>query len=432
VSPSQDPQPQERPGRTSQPITTSLGTSTSGRIQSRAYAGATLRLTLAASLGLTLALLAAPAAHGATDPADTSLSPLDLVSATLAQDGNDLVFSVRTRGDWASRVMTSRRGRSLCLILVQGDPRFVCASATSTGGPALTVNGAGGSPGLLDAEIDRRDLRSLTVRFRARSIGLRTGAYSWTVTSTWANSGGCATPAAGCADRLPDHGAISARLRSPTPTGCAARGESYRPTGSRNRRAVALTFDDGPGTYTPRVLDILRRTGAKGTFFVIGQQVSGGRAILRRTLREGHAVGNHSWNHADLSGGGIGQLTITNAAIRRATGYTPCVFRAPYGAVSGRLIGQARSLGMLTIQWDVDPQDWARPGSGAIQAGGPSGGAARILGGTRSGSIVLMHDGGGPRDQTVAALPGIIATLRRRGYRLVTVPELLGLRPTYD
>jgi peptidoglycan/xylan/chitin deacetylase (PgdA/CDA1 family) len=382
-------------------------------------------------VALLIALLAAPATHAATDGRDAPRSPLDLASATLRQDGTSLVFTVRTRGEWASRAVTSRPGRSLCLTVLQRAARFVCASATPAGRLALSVNGPGGTPAPLAARIRRPDLRTLTARFAARAAGLSTGRVDWTVTSTWADSAGCATPVRGCNDRLPDRGAVSARLLPPAPTGCVARGASYVTNGPRDRRAVALTFDDGPGPYTARVLDILRRGGAKGTFFVIGQQVSAGRGVLRRALLEGLALANHSWNHANLSGGGLGQLRATNAVIRRATGYTPCLFRAPYGAVSGTLIGQARSLGMLTIQWDVDPRDWARPGAGAIQAGGPSAGAARVLGGSRSGSIVVMHDGGGPREQTVAALPGTIATLRRRGYRLVTVPELLGLRPRY-
>jgi peptidoglycan/xylan/chitin deacetylase (PgdA/CDA1 family) len=373
--------------------------------------------------------LAGPA-RAASDPADAAASPLDLAAATLTQDGTDLVFTVRTRGDWASRVLTARRGRSLCLVLSQGARRFVCASASSTNGPALTINAAGGSPSPLAARIDRPTLRTLTARFASRATGLQVGRFTWTVTSTWADSGGCATPVRACNDRLPDRGSVSGELVPPAPTGCAARGDSYRSNGSRDRKIVALTFDDGPSSYTPQVLDILKRAGVHGTFFLIGQQVSGYASFARRALREGHVLANHSWNHADLSGGAGGQLTQTNRAIRRATGYTPCIFRAPYGAVSSLLIGQARSQGMLTIGWDVDPQDWSRPGSGAIESGGPAS-AARILGNTRSGSIILMHDGGGPRDQTVAALPRIIATLKRRGYSMVTVPELLGLRPTY-
>lgn len=386
--------------------------------------------TTATALAVAGALLGAAPAHAVTDGLDATLSPLDLASATLRQDGNDLVLTVRTGGEWASRVMTSRRGRSLCLIVAQDGRRFVCAGATRTGGPALTVTAAGGAPSRLAAEIDRPDLRTLVARFAARDAGLATGRFTWTVTTTWTDSEGCPTSRPRCNDRLPDRGAVPARLLPPTPTGCAPRGASYRANGSRMRRAVALTFDDGPSSYTGRVLDVLRRHDAKATFFLIGQQVSGGRAVLRRALREGHELANHSWNHADLSGGGRAQLRDTNAAIRRATGFTPCLFRAPYGAVSGTLIGQARDLGMLTIQWDVDPQDWARPGADAISARRPAG-AARVLGNVRSGSIVVMHDGGGPREQTVAALPGMIATLKRRGYRLVTVSQLLGLRSTY-
>jgi peptidoglycan/xylan/chitin deacetylase (PgdA/CDA1 family) len=305
----------------------------------------------------------------------------------------------------------------------------VCATAKPSGGPALTVNVAGSAPSVLAAKLTRPDARRLEARFAWADVGLRVGAFTWTATSTWTDSAGCATAARGCNDRLPDRGSVAARLTPPAPTGCAARGSSYVGNGPRTRRAVALTFDDGPGPYTGRILDVLKRTGAKGTFFVLGQLVTTGE-LLRRTLREGHAIGNHSFNHANLSGGGMGQLTSTNAAIRRTTGYTPCLFRAPYGATSGLLVGQARSLGMLTIQWDVDPRDWSRPGSDAIAARGPAS-AARVLSGVRPGSIVVMHDGGGPRDQTLAALPGMIATLQRRGYRLVTVPELLGLRPTY-
>lgn len=96
---------------------------------------------------------------------------------------------------------------------------------------------------------------------------------------------------------------------------------------------------------------------------------------------------------------------------------------APYGAVSGQLIADARDQAMETINWDVDPQDWSRPGTGAIYS--------RIIGQTRRESIILMHDGGGPRNQTVAALPKVIHELRRRGYAFVTLPELLGLPLVY-
>jgi peptidoglycan/xylan/chitin deacetylase (PgdA/CDA1 family) len=382
----------------------------------------------ALSLAGALAALAVPApAAAATDPAD-STGPLDLAAATLRQDGRSVVFSVRTRGQWASRAMTSRPGRSLCLLLLQGPRRgFVCASATARGGPALTFTPAGGVTAPLAAAIERSDLTSLTARFRASAVGLREGRFSWLVTSTWSDAGRCGPGRPACGDRLPDRGSIAARLLPPAPAGCVAAGPSYRTNGPRSRRAVALTFDDGPGPYTSRVLDILRRTGTRATFFLIGRQVRGGGAVLRRALREGHALANHTWSHANVSGGGLGQLRSTQGVIRSVTGYTPCLFRAPYGAVSGAVISQARGLGMLTIQWDVDTNDWRRPGTGAIIA---DAWAARAVA-VRPGSIVLMHDAGGPRGQTLAALPAVIRTLRRRGYRLVTVPELLGLRPVY-
>ncbi|MFL5820948.1 MAG: polysaccharide deacetylase family protein [Solirubrobacteraceae bacterium] len=216
------------------------------------------------------------------------------------------------------------------------------------------------------------------------------------------------------------------RRRPPRPRrviGCHAAGASYRLAGPRARRVVALTFDDGPGIYTPRVLGILRRLRVNATFFVIGEQVRGNETLLRRELADGNAIGNHTFTHANVSGGGIRQMLSTQGAVRRATGYTPCLFRAPYGAVSGLLIRQARSLGMNSIEWSVDPRDWSRPGTGAVYS--------RIVSATRPGAIILMHDGGGPRGQTVAALPRVIATLRARGYRFATLPALLGLAPRY-
>jgi peptidoglycan/xylan/chitin deacetylase (PgdA/CDA1 family) len=356
----------------------------------------------------------------ASDGGD-SAAPLDLASATLRQEGRDLVLSVRTRGEWASRALTSRPGRSLCLVLAQGASRgFACATASATGGPAMTFTAAGGATAPLAARVRRRDLRSLVARFRSDAVGLRVGAYRWTVTSTWADSGRCSPGRAGCGDRLPDRGSVPASLAPPSPRGCVPAGPSYRTAGPRGARAVALTFDDGPGPWTPRILDALDRAGARATFFVLGQQVRGREGVMRRMLRSGHAIANHSYSHANLSGGGLRQLASTQRAIARPTGYSPCLFRAPYGAVSRTLISQARGLGMLTIQWDVDTNDWRLPGAGTIRARAIS---------VRPGSIVLMHDAGGPRGQTLAAVPGIVATLRARGYRLVTVPELLGLRP---
>src|SRR5436190_11776641 len=244
---------------------------------------------------------------------------------------------------------------------------------------------------------------------------------------------GASAPAAGATApwRGTDRGARAAADVAPPPTpprrrrvrprrliGCHVAGASYRLAGSRAHRVVALTFDDGPSAYTSRVLAILRRFGIHGTFFIIGEQVRGNEGLLRRELAAGNAIGNHTFTHANVSGGGIRQMLSTQGAIRRATGYTPCLFRAPYGAVSGLLMRPARGLGMNTIQWSVDPRDWSRPGTGAIYS--------RVVSAAHAGSIVILHDGGGNRSETVAALPRIIRTLKGRGLRLVTVSQLLG------
>jgi peptidoglycan/xylan/chitin deacetylase (PgdA/CDA1 family) len=193
---------------------------------------------------------------------------------------------------------------------------------------------------------------------------------------------------------------------------------------------VALTFDDGPWYDTPQFLDVLERYHVVGTFFEIGEQISTygqGGAIERRMLADGDMVGDHTWSHPNVSGGGAfaaGQISSTATAIKRATrGFQPCLFRAPYGAISSGLVSLARSMGFTTIQWDVDPTDWARPGTGAIYS--------RVVGGARPGSIILQHDGGGNRSETLAALPQEIQTLKARGYKFVTVTQLLGQRLIY-
>lgn len=132
-------------------------------------------------------------------------------------------------------------------------------------------------------------------------------------------------------------------------------------------------------------------------------------------------VANHSWNHANLGGGGSGassQLSRTNAAIRKATGFTPCLFRPPYGSTGSDLVRRTRWQGMTSILWSVDPLDWRQPGAGSI--------ASRVVSGTGRGAIILSHDGGGPRGQTLSALPKIVTSLKRKGYSFVTVNELLG------
>ncbi len=210
------------------------------------------------------------------------------------------------------------------------------------------------------------------------------------------------------------------------PIGCRARGLNAVYGHGPSRREVALSFDDGPSTLTRSFVQMLRANGAVATFFLVGEHLSPRyRATLREELRDGDALGDHSWSHPDLvfSREVLSQLKGTREAIRRETGYTPCVFRPPYGAYDAQVVSAARRLRLATVLWDVDPVDWALPGVGAIEQ--------RVLAQAQRGSIVLSHDGGGPRWQTLAAYPDIIRALRARGYRFVTIPQLLGFRTVY-
>ena len=185
---------------------------------------------------------------------------------------------------------------------------------------------------------------------------------------------------------------------------------------------IALTFDDGPNPYyTPQVLNILEKYHVKATFFCIGRQVAAYPALVRQEYMAGHIVGNHSWSHPDmalLSPANINlQLVSTSNAIQKATGVRPIYFRPPYGVMSVPVLTQAYHLGLTTIIWNDEARDWQLPGMSVI--------IERIFGLARNGAIILLHDGGGNRSQTVAALPYIIKGLRARGYQLVTIAQLM-------
>lgn len=364
-------------------------------------------------------------------PPPAAATPLHLHAATLTQDGAALVWSLSASRPWTPASLGAA-GQSLCLRLVFPSGRSfasrdVCVvrsgSAARLTYARVLRSGGHGPLHPLSARTRRPDGRALVARFDPAKVGVPSGSVRW---RTLSGTDGCAiVDGADCFDALPANGAVLS-LRAPQPTGCTPAGPAYVTNGSRSRHVVALTFDDGPSSYTSAVLDVLKREQVHATFFLIGQQVAGGASLARRMLAEGHMIGDHTWSHANVSGGGAfasGQISSTASAIQRATGFRPCLFRAPYGAVSSSLIGVAHGLGMTTVEWDVDPRDWALPGSGAIYS--------RIVGSTHNGSIVLMHDGGGPRSQTLAALPDIIRTLKARGYGFVTVAELTGASLRY-
>ena len=208
------------------------------------------------------------------------------------------------------------------------------------------------------------------------------------------------------------------------PTGCVAKGASFRENGWRGSRKVALTFDGGPTRqYTARVLNRLARAKVKATFFIRGAFIRGNAALLRRELREGHELANHSWTHPRFPN--ATELSRTTKAIRAATGFTPCLFRAPYGAVNGSLFARARRQGMLTIGWDADSWDSLYDNISTSTVYG------RVVTNVRPGSIILMHDGEGSHEATIQALGPILTALKRKRLYPVTVSELLGLRTRY-
>lgn len=187
-------------------------------------------------------------------------------------------------------------------------------------------------------------------------------------------------------------------------------------------RAVALTFDDGPGPGTRKVLSILRRHSVPATFFQVGRMVQQDSALLRRIRREGHVLANHSFTHPVMTGRHEREVTATSRTIRRASGFDPCLFRAPYGENPASVVALARSQGLITVHWNVDPGDWR--GLDASQM------VRTSLQQTRPGSVLVFHDGTAHR-QMLAGLPRLLSSLRERGYRFLTVPELLRLPVRY-
>jgi peptidoglycan/xylan/chitin deacetylase (PgdA/CDA1 family) len=303
----------------------------------------------------------------------------------------------------------SRGERLLCLGGARNAHRRVGLELRNAAGRTM-------SRATLPARLKRPSPDELVLAIDPAAAGLFPHRYRWRLL---ANLRGCG--ARGCEEALPAQGTRAFRLRPVRPVGCTGGGASESFNGPRDRDVVALSFDDGPSEYTEGFLDVLRAKHARGTFFEIGQEMPGREATMRRILREGDEIGDHTMNHVEYPG--YSQIAGAAARVRSYTHFEPCLFRPPGGAVNSSVIATAGSLGMQTILWDVDPTDWATPGAAAVYS--------RVVSAARPGSIILMHDGGGDRSGTLAALPRIIDTLRARGYRFATVSELLGHRMLY-
>lgn len=362
----------------------------------------------------------------ATVPGRAAAAPQGIVHAGVSQHGRELVLSLRTTRPPAlaqlqPQPQLSGSDRSLCLeFRGRGGQRRLCL-----GGPrahrrlGLETLGAGGavaSRRTIAATVRRTAPARLVAALAPVDAGLRPGRYRWRAVA----GRGCS--AAACVDSYPPSGQAPTafRLRPVRAVGCTP-GSGLVTSGPTDRKVVALSFDDGPSEYTPGFLQVLREEGVPGTFFEIGEEMPGREATMRRILAEGDEIGDHTMGHVELPG--YGQIAGAAARIERDTHFKPCLFRPPGGAVDAAVIATAGSLGMFTVTWNVDPRDWSAPGTEAIYS--------TIVNTTQPGSIILMHDGGGDRSETLAALPRVIDTLRARGYRFTTVSQLLGGRILY-
>jgi peptidoglycan-N-acetylglucosamine deacetylase len=377
------------------------------------------------------------AATGSAAPA--TKSPFAVKSASLTQDGQRLQWTVALDHVFSGAGLRHDH-RSLCLLLGTtrsgSAPTELCVVPPRSGRGTLrlqldrVVNGRIRPGKTIAATIARPSASALTASFAPSSVGLSYRSLRWQVSSALGPPA-CEAAGAPCSLQYPTKPAL-ARLHTPKLVGCVARGPSLVFNGSSKRREIALAFDDGPWNDPPTIdfVNLLARYHAPATFFEIGDQISTydpTGSIERKMLADGDMIGDHTWTHPDMVGLSpaeqTSQLQLTAASIRRATGFTPCLWRPPYGDISGQLDSLARSLGFLTIYWDIDPRDWSLPGVAEIEN--------NVIDNAHNGAIAEMHFGGGPRQETLAALPDIITTLRHRGYRFVTVAQMLGLRMIY-
>ena len=199
----------------------------------------------------------------------------------------------------------------------------------------------------------------------------------------------------------------------------------YVQLAGRRKREVALTFDDGPSQYTPEILRVLRRMHAPATFFVIGRWARAYPQLVAAEVHAGCEVGDHTETHPPLAllspTAQTAEIVAAAQAIHRAGAPYPVLLRPPYGSFDQTTLQILHVERMLMVLWSADTSDYLRPGVRQI--------IYTAVSGAQPGAIILMHDGGGDRAETVAALPRIIARLRQRGFRLVTVSQLIADDP---
>lgn len=203
--------------------------------------------------------------------------------------------------------------------------------------------------------------------------------------------------------------------------------ETFMLNGPRENKVIALTFDDAPDPrFTPAILDILAKYNICATFFLVGDRAAKHPDLVNRILREGHVIGNHSYDHALFSQLSFSQfqkeIWRTDAIIKNIAGVSPRFMRPPYGELLSQQVAWGKNNGFTIVNWDVDSEDWKKnPSSSRV--------LSNIKKTLQPGSIVLQHAGGGEGQDligTVKALPILIEQLQGKGYKLVTLPEMLG------
>lgn len=196
--------------------------------------------------------------------------------------------------------------------------------------------------------------------------------------------------------------------------------------GNKDEKIVALTFDDGPDdVFTPQVLDILKKYDVKATFFLIGEKVPYNKSIVKREKEEGHEIGNHTYTHINAAKTSKEQIenevTKTQEVIKEVTGQYPTIFRPPYRALSRDLCQTVKSKNMSIILWsNIDVRDWSNPGVNSI--------VSTIENKVENGNIIILHDYNTVRNdksQTIQALEIVIPKLKEKGYKFVTISELM-------
>jgi peptidoglycan-N-acetylglucosamine deacetylase len=271
-------------------------------------------------------------------------------------------------------------------------------------------------PGEMDSDPRSRTINKRVMLMIVLSVLLMMlGSITFTVFAFWEKTPSYKTPPT----------SITTHTRSSTPTQTTVHAPVLTYplfNGNTHIPEIALTFDDGPNPfYTPQVLAMLQQYGVKATFFDVGYLVADFPNIVRQEYNQGNIVANHSWSHPVLTSLSVqaihSQLTSTTNIIQATIGVRPTFFRPPYGSINNTVLAQARNLRYTTVLWDGSAGDWKLPGVHVI--------VNETLSYARNGAILLLHDGGGNRAQTVAALPIIIATLKNRGFKFVTIQQLV-------